>query len=114
MNIIAENVLYILLVAVLVFYLIFTKHQNVKFEKEIQKKRATLGETKKQVKLMHSYHADYIVLENLLKEGTITAELIEKTDKVILRFEIIDDEGSSFIKTLEFDANRIIYDIEIS
>lgn len=119
MNLMAAFVLEVALitivVSILAYYMIYMRNQNVKIKKKIENTRATLVEAKKQVKLMHGYNgfADSRVLLKLLKEGSITANLIDETDKVILQFQIIDDEGCSFIKTLEFDTGEIIFDIEI-
>ncbi len=77
--------------------------------------KESLAETEKQVKIKPSYDGfpEILVLSNLLEGATITAKPIKETNKVILRFELIDDEGKTFFKSLEFDADRIIYDLEI-
>lgn len=114
-NIIVSWVIITILVSILVSFLIYTRNQEVKIKKRIENTRAALVEEKKQVKLKHGYNgfADSLVLINLLKECTLTASLIDETDKVILQFEMIDDNGCSFIKTLELDTDEIIFDIEI-
>ena len=84
-------------------------------------KRENLGslsemfETEKQVNIMCGYHGSnsVLILKNLLKGATITARHNKETSKVILRFEMVDDEGKTFSKTLELDEDRIIYDLEI-
>lgn len=93
------------------FAMINLKLKKKEIEQENQKKISLLKETERQVKIINGYS---LVLNGLLREEDIvTAKYIEKTDKVALRFEMVDDEGKTFFKTLELDEDRIIYDLEI-
>lgn len=91
---------------------LITRAQAMKKAKQVKE---ALGETEKQVEIYSRDDGfpDVLILRNLLETTTVTASCNKETGKVILRLKMVDDNGSHFSKTLEFEENQIIHDLEI-